>query len=379
MATSELSPLPLAPNIRSRYIEVRDLRMHFLEAGWESGGRKLVVLLHGFPEIAFSYRKIAGYHVVAPDQRGYGRTTGWDISYTTDLTAVRLTNLATDVVALVYALGYSSVAMVVGHDFGSPVASTCALYRPDIFQSCVLMSAPFAGPPKLPSRGPHSNAPSNSSSSLLHSQLASLPRPRKHYHEYYTLPGTNAEMMSAQGGLKRFFRAYFHMKSGDWAGNEPRALKGWIAEELAHMPTYYIMDAAATMPQSVVEPTPNEVTHNVWLPDADLAVYVSEYSRTTFQGGLNWYRVRLAQLDVDQCIMAGKPFPVPLLFVGGSKDWGVRQSPGVAEAMQTLENFRGMRMVEGAGHWVQQERCEEVNNILMDFLGQMEKETAKTE
>jgi pimeloyl-ACP methyl ester carboxylesterase len=92
----------------------------------------------------------AGYHVVAPDQRGYGRTTGWDGSYDGDVGSFRLTNLARDVIGLVAALGYRSVAAVVGHDFGSPVAAWCALLRPDVFRSVVLLSAPFAGPPKLP-------------------------------------------------------------------------------------------------------------------------------------------------------------------------------------------------------------------------------------
>src|SRR4029077_11882845 len=129
------------------------LRMHILEAGFEVPGRPLVLLLHGFPELAYSWRKIivplaeAGFHVVAPDQRGYGRTTGWDADYDGDLTSFRLLNLARDVLELVFALGHNTVAAVVGHDFGSPVAAWCALVRPDVFRRVVLMSAPFAGPP----------------------------------------------------------------------------------------------------------------------------------------------------------------------------------------------------------------------------------------
>ena len=115
-----------------------------------------MLLLHGFPELAYSWRKVmlplaaAGYHVIAPDQRGYGRTTGWDGSYDADPDPFRILNMVRDAIGLVYALGYRSVAGVVGHDAGSPVAAWCALIRPDIFRSVVLMSSPFAGPPSLP-------------------------------------------------------------------------------------------------------------------------------------------------------------------------------------------------------------------------------------
>ena len=119
-------------------------------------GRPAVLLLHGFPELAYSWRKVmlplaaAGYHVIAPDQRGYGRTTGWDDSYDADPDPFRILNMVRDAIGLVYALGHRSVAMVVGHDAGAPVASWAALIRPDIFRSVTIMSSPFEGPPSLP-------------------------------------------------------------------------------------------------------------------------------------------------------------------------------------------------------------------------------------
>ena len=147
----------LPAGVRSRVVKnVNGLAIHVLEAGFETNGRPLILLLHGFPELAYSWRKImgplaaAGYHVVAPDQRGYGRTTGWDGAYDGDLDSFRLPNLVRDALGLVSALGYRSVAAVVGHDFGSPVAAYCALIRPDVFRSVALMSAPFGGPPQLP-------------------------------------------------------------------------------------------------------------------------------------------------------------------------------------------------------------------------------------
>src|SRR5581483_11685258 len=155
-----MDPLPdsvLPVGIRARIVPgVNGLDIHLLEAGHETAGRPAVLLLHGFPELAYSWRKVmpalaaAGYHVIAPDQRGYGRTTGWDADYDGDLAPFRMLNLVLDALGLVSALGYRAVAAVVGHDFGSPVAAWCALVRPDVFRSVVLMSAPFAGPPALP-------------------------------------------------------------------------------------------------------------------------------------------------------------------------------------------------------------------------------------
>src|SRR3954462_14821732 len=133
MAMSEISPLPapdLPPGIRARILPgVNGLAMHVLEAGFEDRGRPCLLLLHGFPELAYSWRKVMlplaaqGYHVVAPDQRGYGRTVGGDPAYDGDLAAFRLLNLVRDALGLVTALGHAAVAAVIGHDFGSPVAA----------------------------------------------------------------------------------------------------------------------------------------------------------------------------------------------------------------------------------------------------------------
>jgi len=148
----------MLPNgIRARFVnDVNGLRMHILEAGFEEKSRPCLLLLHGFPELAYSWRKVmlplaaAGYHVVAPDQRGYGRTTGWDGDYDGDVASLRMLNLVRDVMSLVSALGYRSVDGVFGHDAGSHVAAWCSLVRADVFRCVAMMSAPFAGPPPLP-------------------------------------------------------------------------------------------------------------------------------------------------------------------------------------------------------------------------------------
>src|SRR5438094_3124435 len=252
-----LPAIPLPSGIRSRFAEgINGLRMHVLEAGFETKGRPCVLLLHGFPELAYSWRKVmpalaaAGYHVIAPDQRGYGRTTGWDGDYDGDLHSFRMLNLVRDTIGLVAALGYRSVAAVVGHDFGSPVAAWCALIRPDVFRSVVLMSAPFAGPPPLPFNTASEGAPGSASSASLdnlHAALAALPRPRKHYQWYYSTRPANDDMWHCPQGVHDFLRGYFHIKSADWAGNRPHKLAAWRADELAKMPTYYIMDRDRNM------------------------------------------------------------------------------------------------------------------------------------
>src|SRR3954447_13589388 len=189
--------IPLPASIRSRFVEnINGLRMHVLEAGFETKGRPCVLLLHGFPELAYSWRKVmpalaaAGYHVIAPDQRGYGRTTGWDADYDGDLESFRILNIVRDALALVFALGHRSVAAVVGHDFGSPVAAYCALARPDVFRSVIMMSAPFAGTPVLAFDTDHApSAQTIPSRPTFLDDLAALPRPRQHYHWYYSERG----------------------------------------------------------------------------------------------------------------------------------------------------------------------------------------------
>jgi pimeloyl-ACP methyl ester carboxylesterase len=376
--TNTLPPIPLPSAIRSRFVEdINGLRMHVLEAGFESKGRPCVLLLHGFPELAFSWRKVmpalaqAGYHVIAPDQRGYGRTTGWDANYDGDLNAFRLTNLVRDALGLVSAFGYRSVASVIGHDFGSPVAAWCALIRPDVFRSVVLMSAPFAGPPPL--AFDTVDAPRPRREDPLHRELASLPRPRKHYHWYYSTREANADMLHAPQGVHDFLRAYYHFKSADWKDNKPYPLHSWSAGELAKLPTYYVMDLARNMARTVAEemPSAEQIAANRWLPEHELGFYSAEYERTGFQGGLQWYRCGTSErFTAELETWSGRSIDVPSCFISGRQDWGTYQRPGVFEAMQKAACTRmlGCHLVDGAGHWVQQEQADEVNRLLLVFL-----------
>ncbi len=370
----------LPAGVRSRLVDNNNgCTMHVLEAGFEQPGRPCVVLLHGFPELAFSWRRqltalaAAGFHVVAPDQRGYGRSSGTDVAYADPLQPFSLINHVSDTLGLVRALGHEQVAAVVGHDFGSPVAAWCALARPDVFRSVVLMSAPFAGVPALPLNTADVPARANAPAAGLPETLAQLTRPRKHYRWYYATPQANADMWHCRQGVHDFLRAYYHFKSGDWPGNEPYPLASWRASEMAKMPTYYVMDLDRTMAETVVPEMPgsSHIAACSWLPDEELSVYAAEYRRTGFQGGLQGYRVSLdAGLNADLRAFSGRSIDVPSCFISGARDWGTYQAPGAFERMtrEACTRMTGTHLVEGAGHWVQQERPDEVNRLLVEFL-----------
>jgi pimeloyl-ACP methyl ester carboxylesterase len=379
--TTTLPDIPLPSTIRSRFVEgINGLRLHVLEAGFETKSRPCVLLLHGFPELAYSWRKVmpvladAGYHVIAPDQRGYGRTTGWDANYDGDLNSFRLLNLVRDALGLVSAFGHRSVDAVVGHDFGSSVAAWCALVRPDVFRSVALMSAPFAGPPPLPFNTSDA-APAPKREDPVHRELAALPRPRKHYQWYYSTREANADMHRAPQGVHDFLRAYYHHKSADWKDNKPTPLKSWSASELAKLPTYYVMDLAKNMAETVAEqmPSAEAIAANRWLPDRELSFYSAEYARTGFQGGLQWYRCGTsAAFSAELETYSGRTIDVPSCFISGKQDWGTYQRPGVFEIMQTAACTKmiGCHLVDGAGHWVQQEQPQQVNHLLLQFMKQ---------
>ena len=362
----------LPDGVASRRIDgVNGLSMHLLEAG--APNAPAILLLHGFPELAWSWRKVmpalaaAGYHVIAPDQRGYGATTGWDARFDGDVASFRQLNLVQDILELVFALGLNEVRAVVGHDFGSSVAAHCALIRPDVFCAAAMMSAPFAGTP------PASAPAAASGRADLHAALAALTPPRKHYQWYYSGPEAEPDMAHAPQGLHAFLRAYYHVKSADWAVNQPHQLQGWSAGQLAQLPDYYVMPLAATMAQAVAPfmPSPEAIAACAWLTEAELAVYARAFQHTGLQGGLNWYRCATSGLvGRDLRLFAGRRVEVPATFIAGAADWGVYQSPGAFEAMQTraCADFRGAQLIEGAGHWVQQEQPEQVVEALLRFL-----------
>ncbi|KAI0716791.1 alpha/beta-hydrolase [Earliella scabrosa] len=398
MMGSQDMALPLPDGITARTLPIRDLEIRLLDAGDRTA--PLLLLLHGYPELAYSWREVIiplsrlGYHVVAPDLRGYGRTKPRDpqapggdrpVQFSDDLRPFHFLNIVHDVVALVYALGYTSVASLIGHDFGSNLAGYCAVVRPDLFRTIIMMSAPFSGAPALPfaiDTAPDAPEARPVPPWLLAPQvdaaLAQLDPPRKHYTHYFSGPTANADMLEAPQGLHAFLRSYFHMKSADWDANDPHPLPlPPSADGLARLPHYYVMPRDATMVDVARADAPSaqevETKSRRWFPDDALAVYVSEYGRTGFQGALNHYRAMIEEAAAEELrLFSGKRIEVPAMYLSGKKDWGVYQHPGALQKMQkvvcTSMADEDVVLVEGAGHWVQQERPEEVVAQIRRFL-----------
>ena len=371
----------LPAGVRARLIDgVNGIDIHILEAGYDRPGRPLALLLHGFPDLAYGWRHLlpilaaAGYHVVAPDQRGVGRSTGMVNDYDAALAPFSVLNLARDVLGLVAALGYRHTTMLVGHDLGSPVAAYCALVRPDVFPALVLMSAPFPGPPAFPfdsAAGTATPAPPNADPRRLAAALAALDPPRQHYQQYLGAREANDALWHPPQGLPAFLRSFFYVKSADWPGNRPHPLAAPTAMELANMPTYYIMEFGKTMPQTVAPFAPAAAGACTWLTEAELGVYAEEYGRTGFQGALQAYRVYAnPELNAELRLFSSRTIDVPALFIGGASDWGPYAAPGALEAMQAraMTKLAGVELIDGAGHWIQQEQPAQLGKRLLAFM-----------
>jgi pimeloyl-ACP methyl ester carboxylesterase len=236
-----------------------------------------------------------------------------------------------------------------------------------------LMSAPFPGPPPIPFGTADAPSTSPARGANIHDGLAALTPPRKHYHWYYSTRPANADMTGCPQGIHAFLRAYYHHKSADWKQNKPHKLGSWTAGELAKLPTYYVMELDKDMPANVTPHMPSaaQIAACKWLTEAELAVYAAEYARTGFQGGLQWYRTRTSGLfEAEQEVFSGRTIDVPSCFISGKSDWGVFQAPGAFERMQekVCTRMLACHLVDGAGHWVQQEQPEAVVRLLLAFL-----------
>ncbi|MEU2794170.1 alpha/beta hydrolase [Streptomyces sp. NPDC007100] len=325
----------MTSTVEHSFVEVNGVRLHIAE----QGRGPLVVLLHGFPECWYSWRHqfaplaAAGYRVVAPDQRGYARS-----EQPADIGSYTLLHLTGDVVALIRALGEEQ-AVVVGHDWGAPVAWTTARLRPDLVRGVAGLSVPPA--PRSP--------------------MAPLPYFREilgpgFYQIYFQEPGV-ADAELAQD-LTATFRSMLAGGSGDSAFTDPPV--PWVVPEGAKL-----LDA---MPEVAELPG--------WLSQEDIDTFVGEYARLgarAFTGGLNWYR----NIDRNWELLApfdGRGIDVPALYLAGDRDL-VRAFPGMAELLPALErtmpNLRQAPPLPGCGHWTQQERPEEVNAALLEFLAEL--------
>lgn len=318
-----------------RFVATNGVRLHIAEAG----EGPLVVLCHGFPESWYSWRHQlralaeAGYHVVAPDMRGYGRSSRPD-----DVAAYTTPTLVGDIVGLVHALGKER-AVVVGHDWGAPVAWNAALMRPDMFRGVAGLSVPFR------SRGP----------TALIAMLRSLfgdGANGTHYMLFFQEPGVAEAALEAD--VRASLRGFVYGVSGD-ASPEER-FTGLVGPG-----------------QSIVDVLPQPEKLPPWLSEDDLDVYAGEFERTGFRGGLNYYRA--ADLGWEQLApFAGARIAVPALFVAGADDLVVTSRPdavdNLAASVPTL--VRPPVLLPGCGHWTQQERPDEVNELLVSFLAALD-------
>ncbi|MET8825695.1 alpha/beta hydrolase [Streptomyces sp. NPDC004610] len=308
----------------------------------EQGGGPLVLLVHGFPEGWYSWRHQlpalagAGYRAAALDVRGYGRS-----SRPADPAAYRMLDLVADAVAVVEGLGERS-AVIVGHDWGANIAATAALLRPDLFRAVGLLSVPYSPP--------------------------GGPRPG----EIFAAMGGERE---GEGG-EEFYVSYFQAPGRAEREIEPD-VRGWLAG-------FYAALSAGTMPApdapspyfvapggTLRDRFPSSGPRPAWLGDAELDVFAAEFERTGLTGALNRYR-NMDRDWADLTAHAGAPITQPSLFIGGALDASLTWlAPAIEAYPHTLPALAGSHILDGAGHFVQQERPDEVNGLLVRWLAEL--------
>ncbi|GGJ26968.1 alpha/beta fold hydrolase [Streptomyces brasiliensis] len=316
------------PDVTHRLVPSPAGRIHLVE----QGTGPLVLLVHGFPESWYSWRHqlpalaAAGYRAVAVDVRGYGRS-----AKPAEVSAYRLLDLVDDNVAVVEALGERS-AVIVGHDWGATIAATSALVRPDVFRAVGLLSVPYTPP--------------------------GGPKP--------------SEVFARMGGEEEFYVSYFQEPGRAEAEFEPD-VRGWLAG-------FYAALSADTMPAPGA-PDPHFVRPGgalrdrfptgslpSWLAESELDLYAEEFERTGLTGALNRYR-NMDRDWADLADFAGAPVTQPSLFAGGGLDASTTWLADAIEAYPTtLPGLTASHILEGCGHWIQQERPEEINLLLADWL-----------
>jgi pimeloyl-ACP methyl ester carboxylesterase len=317
----------MTAEIRHRVIPANGIEMHVAEAG----EGPLVLLCHGWPELWYSWRHQlvalaeAGFHAVAPDMRGFGRTSAPE-----SIEAYNILALAGDVVGLVGALGEKR-AMIVGHDWGAPVAWHAAQFRPDIFMAVAGLSVPHR------KRG-----------RALPIETFVKAGKADYYWVYFQESGVaEAEL---ERDVRNSVRRILYFGSGD----TPRE----------HKMSLYV-DRQKGFLGSSREPAPLPP----WLSEADIDVFVAEYERTGFRGGLNWYR----NINRNWELLApwqNATIDQPALFIAGALDATITGSlgqRGLEELDGIVPNLERKILLDGAGHWIQQERPAAVNTALIEF------------
>ena len=312
-----------------RFVRSNGIKMHIAE----DGEGPLVVLCHGFPELWYSWRHQlralaeAGCHVVAPDQRGYGQTDRPEA-----VEDYNILQLCGDIIGLVDALGETE-AVIVGHDWGAPVAWVCALLRPDIFRAVVLLSVPYR------QRSWAGIRPTE-----LMKQMAG---DKQFYQLYFQEPG------KAEHELEADVRKTMLMGLYSGSGDAPPD-KRWR----------FLFDKSETFLDTGAVPQ----TLPAWLTEADLDFYAEEFKRTGFRGGLNWYRNIDTNWELTP-FLSGAKIRQPSLFIAGEFDGVITMYRQAFDSLEeTMPGLRKKVLMPAAGHWIQQERPTEVNGLLIEFL-----------
>ena len=316
--------------ISHRIVEANGIRIHVAEVG----EGPLVLLVHGFPESWYSWRHqlphlaAAGFRCAAIDVRGYGRS-----SKPVSIEAYRMMQHVADNLGVVEALGAES-AFIVGHDWGAPIAAASAQLRPDVFRAVALVSVPFS--PAGPTR------PTDAVRALGGSE--------EFYINYFQAPG-RAEV-EIEEDVRSWLVGFYIGASADAVRPDDGGTISTVRAGGKLRDRFVIPDRLPS-----------------WLTDADLDFYVAEFERSGFIGPLNRYR-NVDRDWEDLRVFSRVPITVPSLFIGGDRDgptiWG---APAIARFPTTMPDLRGNHVLDTCGHWVQQEKPDEVNGLLADFLG----------
>lgn len=336
---AHVSAQPADDGLTHGTLSANGIEIHFVEQG--SG--PLVLFLHGFPESWYSWRHQipavarAGYRAVALDMRGYGRTSKPEA-----ISAYSVSHLVGDVVGAVAALGEDR-AVVVGHDWGGPVAWYSALMRPDVFRAVAVLSVPFNAPTPLPD------------GLTLNALMASAAGDREYYRLYFQEPGVAEADLEAD--VRRSMLGFLYTISGDII-RDGLHTQGWDG----HFPKGESLSSQLVVPEELP----------AWLTEEDLQFYVDELTTSGFRGGMNWYR-NINRIPGIVAPFVGTTVTQPSLYLYGEHDLIAGNTDAAVAGLSTsLPDLRGIVRLEGAGHWIQQERPEEVNEALLGFLDSLE-------
>ncbi len=314
-------------SVHHRVLRTNGINMHIAE----QGHGPLVLLCHGFPELWYSWRHqlpalaAAGYHVVAPDQRGYGQTDRPD-----EIEAYSLLHATGDMVGLVQAVG-AEQAVIIGHDWGAPVAWFCSLLRPDLFPALGLLSVPYF---------PRADSPPSEAMRLVAGE-------QQFYQQYFQEPGKAEAEFEAD--VRTSLLKFLYSNSGD---ARPEQRWQFVFGKEAHC-----LDSA-TVPERLPP----------WLTPQDLAIFTQAFERTGFRGGLNWYRNADRTWELTS-FLRGAKLRQPALFIAGEHDTLMTLNRSAIDTLEdVMPKLRKKVVLPGAGHWIQQERPTEVNGLLLEFL-----------